>query len=623
MTIPGRRASLMLPLMLAACPSITSATNPVYVGASYGLYRSTDAGATWSMVNIPLNNPLLNGPVAVTAIKIDPHNPSKIYCLGTATARAFFATADAGATWSATPFVGMYGRDLDVDFAGKVIYITATASVTSGDRLLYKSTNAGATWTRLLVPSTAVPPATTGSPVHYFAADAAVSGTVYAVTYLNEFFKSTDFGENWTKVANQITLTNRTIVPGTLNLSIHQDPLHPQVWYNATDHSSFPETCPVTNGGMCGLFKSTDGGATFTGLSLPSGYVSGVAIGAPSGTVYAAAEVGGLGGTVMKTTNGGDTWTAIKTGLFTPQSGKVWADAIDPDIVFVNDSLATRSFYVSTDAGASFKQSVIPQGPPGCVPGNCSGQEVNDVVIAPNLTSGLANVSGASFATIPLAPDSIASAFESHLATGDANASTIPLPTNLLGTTVKVRDSAGVERLAPLFFVSPGQVNYLIPQGTALGASTVTIAAGDGTSTQGSLQIASVSPGIFQFNSQGLAAALVIRVKPGNVQSTENVFRIENSAAVPLPINFGPEADQLVLELFATGVRHNTGLANVKVTIGGTEVPVQYAGEAPGFVGLDQINVGPLPRNLAGRGKVDITVSVDGHAAVVTNVTFQ
>jgi uncharacterized protein (TIGR03437 family) len=443
------------------------------------------------------------------------------------------------------------------------------------------------------------------------------------VTYLNEFFKSTDFGENWTKVANQITLTNGTIVPGTLNLSIHQDPLHPQVWYNATDHSSFPETCPVTNGGMCGLFKSTDGGATFAGLSLPSGYVSAVAIGAPSGTVYATADVGGLGGTVMKTTNGGDTWTAIKTGLFTPQSGSVWADAIDPNIVFVNDSLARNSLYVSTDAGATFTPSVIPQGPPGCVPGNCSAQYVNDIAIAPNLTSGLANVSGASFATIPLAPDSIASAFESHLATGTASASTIPLPTSLQGTTVKVRDSAGVERLAPLFFVSSGQVNYLIPESTALGTATVTITAGDGTSTQGPVQIAAVSPGVFQFNSQGLAAALVIRVKPGNVQSTENVFRLENDAAVPLPIDFGPEADQLFLELFATGVRHNTGLANVKVSAGGSDVPAQYAGEAPGFVGLDQINFGPLPRSLAGRGKVDITVTVDGQAALVTNVTFQ
>jgi uncharacterized protein (TIGR03437 family) len=48
-------------------------------------------------------------------------------------------------------------------------------------------------------------------------------------------------------------------------------------------------------------------------------------------------------------------------------------------------------------------------------------------------------------------------------------AASIPLPGELAGTTVKVRDSAGVERSAPLFFVSPNQINYQLPPGTASG----------------------------------------------------------------------------------------------------------------------------------------------------------
>jgi len=44
-------------------------------------------------------------------------------------------------------------------------------------------------------------------------------------------------------------------------------------------------------------------------------------------------------------------------------------------------------------------------------------------------------------------------------------AATVPLPTTLAGTTVRVRDSAGVERLGPLFFVSAGQINYQLPPG--------------------------------------------------------------------------------------------------------------------------------------------------------------
>ena len=35
------------------------AANPVYVGVDYGLLKSTDAGATWDMVNVPLNTPFM------------------------------------------------------------------------------------------------------------------------------------------------------------------------------------------------------------------------------------------------------------------------------------------------------------------------------------------------------------------------------------------------------------------------------------------------------------------------------------------------------------------------------------------------------------------------------------
>ena len=49
-------------VLLGAWAALAHAANPVYVGASYGLFKSTDAGATWSMVNVPLNNPFLSGP---------------------------------------------------------------------------------------------------------------------------------------------------------------------------------------------------------------------------------------------------------------------------------------------------------------------------------------------------------------------------------------------------------------------------------------------------------------------------------------------------------------------------------------------------------------------------------
>jgi len=392
------------------------AANPVYVGASYGLYKSTNAGATWTMVNIPLNNPLLKGPLIVYSLSMDPHDPSKIYLIGHATATAFFATSDAGKTWSATPSVGFEPNHVAVDFAGQVIYITATATSGSGDNLLYKSTDTGATWTRLKIPNTSATASIypSGSPVASFSVDPTVSGTIYALSKLeNDFFKSVDFGSNWTLISSFKT---NGIAPQTSVLGIRVDPKDPLTWYFPTDHSSFPQTCPLTNGGLCGLFKSTDGAATFTGLSIPSNYVSSVSFGAPSGTAYATADVGGLGGTVMKTTDGGNTWTPIKNGLFTSRSGNVWADPNDPSTLYVNDSLSNHDFYVSTDGGAHFTQSVIPPGPPGCVPGNCGRPEVNAVVIAPSLQPAISAVVNAASLQPPIVPNSWVTIFGTNLA---------------------------------------------------------------------------------------------------------------------------------------------------------------------------------------------------------------
>lgn len=77
-------------------------------------------------------------------------------------------------------------------------------------------------------------------------------------------------------------------------------------------------------------------------------------------------------------------------------------------------------------------------------------------------------------------------------------ATSLPLPTSLAGTTVRVKDSAGVQRDAPLFFVSPTQINYQIPAGTENGSATVTVISGAGALSSGASTIASVAPDCFR-----------------------------------------------------------------------------------------------------------------------------
>ncbi|MGH9939110.1 MAG: Ig-like domain-containing protein, partial [Blastocatellia bacterium] len=143
----------------------------------------------------------------------------------------------------------------------------------------------------------------------------------------------------------------------------------------------------------------------------------------------------------------------------------------------------------------------------------------------------VASVSAASFLGDALAAESIAAAFGQNLATSVQVATTLPLPTSLAGTTVRVRDASGVERLAPLFFVAPTQVNFEVPPSTANGAATITITSGDGSISTGIVNIASVAPGLFSANSdgRGVAAAVALRVKANGEQTFEPVARLDQA----------------------------------------------------------------------------------------------
>jgi uncharacterized protein (TIGR03437 family) len=236
----------------------------------------------------------------------------------------------------------------------------------------------------------------------------------------------------------------------------------------------------------------------------------------------------------------------------------------------------------------------------------------------------VASLSAASYSGAEFAPESIVAAFGASLATGTELADSLPLPTNLAGTVVKIKDSQGNERAAPLFFVAPGQINYVVPVGTANGEATVTIISGDGTVSAGTLHIVPVAPGLFTANSNGrdVAAAVVLRVKADNSQTFEVIAQFDSAqnVYVPVPVDLGPESERVFLLLFGTGIRYRTSLTGVSVRIGEVEAPVSFAGLAGDLAGLDQLNV-QIPRTLTGRGLVNIVLTVDGKTA--NTVTMQ
>lgn len=239
-------------------------------------------------------------------------------------------------------------------------------------------------------------------------------------------------------------------------------------------------------------------------------------------------------------------------------------------------------------------------------------------------TPPVTSVSAASFAGIELAPESIVAAFGDKLATQISSSNSIPLPTTLGGTTVTIRDSNGTERMAPLFFVAPTQINYLVPSGTAPGLATIIVASGDGTLSTGTLNVATVAPGFFSTNAngQGLASAVALRLKSDGQLIYEPISRFDTTTGhyVPVPIDLGPATDQVFLVAYGTGWRFRSSLAAVNATVGGSNSEVLFAGAADGYVGLDQCNI-RLQRTLIGRGEVNVVLSVDNKTA--NTVTIQ
>jgi hypothetical protein len=237
----------------------------------------------------------------------------------------------------------------------------------------------------------------------------------------------------------------------------------------------------------------------------------------------------------------------------------------------------------------------------------------------------LTAVSAASFRSNEVAPEGIVAAFGNELATGTQVADVWPLPHNLLGTSVRLRDASGWEQSAPLFFVAPGQVNFLLPANVALGEAVVSIFAGNGTLSQGTLKIMDVAPGLFTLNANGagVPAANLLRVR-GSARYYELLARydLESSRWVPLPIDFSHAVDRLFLVAFGTGVRGRASLSDVTMTIGGVNVPVSYAGPQGNMVGVDQINA-EIPRELEGRGDLNVVLTVKGKASNVVKINLK
>ena len=304
-----------------------------------------------------------------------------------------------------------------------------------------------------------------------------------------------------------------------------------------------------------------------------------------------------------------------------------------PDLVVSHCCGATDMTYLTGNGDGTFQQEThftAGQSPYATALGELNGDGVQDLVVTNFASSGngtasvtlgigLRTQSSASFAFMPLAPESIVASFGHGISNGTVVGVTAD---SLDGTTVDVKDFAGVTRQATLTYISPHQVNYIIPVGTAAGLATVTVHSSAGTDLTTQYYVAAASPGVYAINGGGLIAAYAIRVHSDGTSAVEPVFDVANNQVVAKPLNLGVAAgDQVFLEIFGTGFR-GVAQANMSATVDGVNVPVSYVGPQ-GSPGLDQLNI-QLPTSLAGHGKVTVKITANGsQVANLTNFVVQ
>lgn len=207
--------------------------------------------------------------------------------------------------------------------------------------------------------------------------------------------------------------------------------------------------------------------------------------------------------------------------------------------------------------------------------------------------------------TFPVAPGSIASAYGSfgNIATTSLTSLT-PMPTTLAGIRVRMNSVD-----APLYFVSSGQINFVVPVGVPEGRQTVEVLQGSNVVATGSVNVYPVGPGLAQSNTETSGQGILQNQDFSVNSQSQRARRGE------------------VIQIYATGCGATTppspngappatlspAAAEVKAYIDVREATVTFAGAHPAFPGICQVNA-IVPNTASISGRVTLYLTMNGIA---------
>ena len=318
---------------------------PVYLGsANGGVWRSNNFGVNWT----PLTDRL--GIFSVGALALDPDNPNRVWC-GTGDANGtvdgydgtgLYLSPDGGASWvyrglretSRIAAVALHPSDTSRIFVGAM----GKAFTTDPNRGLYRTTNAGKTWQRVLFvnDSTGVVDVLV-NPAHPETVYAATWERVRRLTYRRAFgpgcaiWRSVNGGDTWTKIVNGLPPANDNLGRITIALA----PSRPSRLYASLISGAADGYVGI------GLYRSDDGGDSWQRVDDNSTHGSAFAnFGWYFGRVTVSPvdpdDVWVCGVRLLHSIDGGATLD-VETGAAHVDQHAVWVDPADPTRVYLGN----------------------------------------------------------------------------------------------------------------------------------------------------------------------------------------------------------------------------------------------------------------------------------------------
>ncbi len=227
-------------------------------------------------------------------------------------------------------------------------------------------------------------------------------------------------------------------------------------------------------------------------------------------------------------------------------------------------------------------------------------------------------VSAASFIpNQPLAPGAYAAIFGSNLSMNSNAAQQLPLNTQLGVTSATIAGEP-----LPLLYSSSGQINAVIPYDIpANSTQQVVVQMGSAISVPQPVVIAAAQPAIFTEDSSGKGAAIYVGYKPDGTALPASTPVSANDVITVYCTGLGAVSPAVLAGSAAPASPLSMTMNQVTATIGGVSATVQFAGLAPGFAQLYQMNI-TVPSGVT-PGNAVLLVSVSGQQSSPVTIPVQ